>query len=265
MTACCDLKTAIYEYEALTGHPDDTIRLLTVQPGTSELINCHTSYARLSETPSYRALSYVWGNEDPVNEIRINGQKFLVRPNLWAFLNRLRSHDNPNCLWIDAICVNQADVIERDLQVLLMSKVYVQARAVISWLGLEIDSERFDWDNVKELSTEKLTCFQARLHTRKETRRLACAVYETIKLLALSPYWERTWITQEVLLGQPVVLWYGSLGELSLEDFGRVYCFMIEFDRLWGQDHKLFRTGRRDVLKGREVLRQLLTLKYSGR
>lgn len=82
MTTACRLESGIYEYETLAGYPDGTIRLFTVQPGTSEPINCHISFARLSENPSYKALSYVWGNEGPVNEVQTNGKKFLIRPDL---------------------------------------------------------------------------------------------------------------------------------------------------------------------------------------
>lgn len=50
-------------------------------------------------------------------------------------------------------------MIERNSQVLLMSKVYTKACAVYAWLGLEIKSERHDWDDVKDLSLEDLRVF----------------------------------------------------------------------------------------------------------
>lgn len=68
-----------------------------------------------------------------------------------------------------------------------------------------------------------------------------------------------------MLLGQSIVLWYGSVVELSLEDFCRLYCFMVAFDRDWGKHYALFLTGRQDVLHERDVLLQLLRFKYKGK
>ncbi|KAL2117630.1 hypothetical protein VTJ04DRAFT_7290 [Mycothermus thermophilus] len=38
-------------------------------------------------------------------------------------------------LWIDALCINQSDVHERNSQILLMGDVYSNAAVVLSWLG----------------------------------------------------------------------------------------------------------------------------------
>ncbi|KAI9768139.1 MAG: hypothetical protein M1839_004166 [Geoglossum umbratile] len=42
--------------------------------------------------------------------------------------------------WIDQICVNQADLLERTAQVAVMSRVYSQAKAVFFWMG-EMDED----------------------------------------------------------------------------------------------------------------------------
>jgi hypothetical protein len=40
-------------------------------------------------------------------------------------------------LWIDAICINQKDVEERNLQVFRMKSIFRQADEVVAWLGVE--------------------------------------------------------------------------------------------------------------------------------
>ncbi|KAG5807705.1 hypothetical protein H9Q74_007679 [Fusarium xylarioides] len=40
-------------------------------------------------------------------------------------------------LWIDAICINQDDIAERNSQVAMMSQIYGSARCVVAWLGEE--------------------------------------------------------------------------------------------------------------------------------
>ena len=39
-------------------------------------------------------------------------------------------------MWIDAICINQSNVAERELKVGLMRDIYQQAEGVVIWLGL---------------------------------------------------------------------------------------------------------------------------------
>lgn len=41
----------------------------------------------------------------------------------------------PTLLWIDAICINQQDILERNQQVNLMATIYQRATIVRVWLG----------------------------------------------------------------------------------------------------------------------------------
>ena len=110
----------------------------------------------------YTALSYVWGSQTTLHEIFLNGKPFYVGQNLYMALQRLRGqlsvlgllatppasvsaekierlkhHMLPEgrLLWIDSICINQADAIEREAQVKLMSRIYQQADHVHGDLG----------------------------------------------------------------------------------------------------------------------------------
>jgi hypothetical protein len=38
-------------------------------------------------------------------------------------------------IWTDALCINQDDILERNVQVSLMSRIYREARTVLIWLG----------------------------------------------------------------------------------------------------------------------------------
>ena len=55
-----------YRYDSLESHPEGNIRLLTIQPGSSYIIHCTTTVAHLDNEPQYKALSYIWGNEEPI-------------------------------------------------------------------------------------------------------------------------------------------------------------------------------------------------------
>src|SRR4051812_31986925 len=65
-------------------------------------------------SPNYEAVSYVWGQNLDVRKIFLNGHIVLITANLEAALRHIRLEDKPRILWVDAICINQSDVNERN-------------------------------------------------------------------------------------------------------------------------------------------------------
>ena len=90
-----------------------------------------------TSTGTYRALSYAWGNRDVTRSvfIRCNGRQVPVSSNLRDILRRLRRPDHEIVLWVDALCINQADDDERTHQVSFMRLIYENAAECIIWLG----------------------------------------------------------------------------------------------------------------------------------
>lgn len=84
---------------------------------------------QLSSAPSFYALSYMWGAPNECKEIVVNGEKFLIRENLWYFLWQGSIPDRCQYLWIDALCINQEDSNEKSHQVRLMGKIYSKVRS----------------------------------------------------------------------------------------------------------------------------------------
>ncbi|KAF2998776.1 hypothetical protein E8E14_006221 [Neopestalotiopsis sp. 37M] len=123
-------------------------RLLKLEGGTGEL-RCHIFQAYLSSHNNtsddkihdetmlipYEALSYCWGSNDLTKAIRVNGKILLITSNLFHALGYLRFADRDRLLWIDAICIDQRNVLERGHQVDLMGRLYSQADEVLIWLG----------------------------------------------------------------------------------------------------------------------------------
>jgi Heterokaryon incompatibility protein (HET) len=72
--------------------------------------------------------------------IYLNGKLFKVTSSVALALRSLRGTLRNRILWIDAICINQADLCERSQQVLHMCAIYSQASTVIVWLGPEDES-----------------------------------------------------------------------------------------------------------------------------
>ena len=94
--------------------------------------------------PEYCALSYTWGKPradvpDYTAEGRpsifLNGQSVKVSPNLYDALLQLHQYFSDKPVWIDALCINQDDIDERQCQVSAMDRVYGGAERVLIWLG----------------------------------------------------------------------------------------------------------------------------------
>lgn len=128
-----------YVYQPLE-RPDQQIRLLDLFPAQSGLIECKLRSESLdgSTSGSYEALSYCWGSPTASKVcILVDGSSFFVTPNLHAALLRLRSASpsKSRTVWIDAICIDQGNIREKNSQIPLMSQIYSSCQRVVVWLG----------------------------------------------------------------------------------------------------------------------------------
>ena len=91
----------------------------------------------LHDPIAYTALSYTWGNLEKVKSIEVGGKRLKITQNLFGFLYSWDTSklERPSLFWIDAICINQTNLIERNYQVGLIKKIYTQAAKVLVWLG----------------------------------------------------------------------------------------------------------------------------------
>jgi hypothetical protein len=97
-------------------------------------------------TAHYEALSYTWGppfeNQQLRDQlIKLCGAPFQVTGNLYDALKRLRLRHETRYLWVDAICINQSNINERNSQVAIMSKIYAYSQTVFIWLGEDSPSQ----------------------------------------------------------------------------------------------------------------------------
>lgn len=151
----------------------DSIRLLYLQPSRfTDDIHVTLTEVSLSKTPSYEALSYVWGSPTANDPISCHGEELLVTANCIAAMRRLRHKRKRRVLWIDAICIAQDSMNERNHQVRLMGGVYSKATRVIIWLGEETALSNsvisFLKDYHRILTRKWLLPFRGRLLDKKE-------------------------------------------------------------------------------------------------
>lgn len=119
------------------------MRLLHLHPDThDQVIRCNLHHVSLHEQPYYETLSYCWGSSEDKPIIQLNGNDFHVTQNLYAALQRIRHPQQERTLWIDALCINQDDVAERETQVLIMRHIYSKTACGMIWLGDEPETSQ---------------------------------------------------------------------------------------------------------------------------
>lgn len=177
------------------------IRLLTILPGQfNDVIHCTLHVVSLTAKPVYDALSYVWGDPAITREIHVQGDPHQVTSNLEKGLRHLRLADKPRVIWIDALCINQADLAERGSQVAQMGSIYRGAREVIAWLGEEEDSSNLALDFAEAGSSLSYWC-------RGSSSPVTQAILGSQHVQALGAlmnrlWWQRVWTFQELVLAK---------------------------------------------------------------
>ncbi|KAE8446778.1 hypothetical protein EG329_011683 [Mollisiaceae sp. DMI_Dod_QoI] len=180
------------------------------------------AYSVMHDDVSYHGLSYTWGSSDEkaTCPILLNGQMFMIRKNLGQGLRELRHNVHKVIIWIDAICIDQHNVSERNRQIPRMLEIYDAAFVVISWLSEGEEASDIAIDFLDELQHPKLQPDETGNwgpYTVKEgdswkikpipdlTRRLA-ALYRFF----LRPYFRRIWVIQELAVATSPSVYCGK-------------------------------------------------------
>ena len=115
----------------------DAIRVLRLCRGyNTDPISCELIEIFLQDDGvPYEALSYTRGDSEVDVDVLINKRKKPVRDNLYTALHCLRRASEDRLLWVDSLCINQADDREKTHQVGRMRRIYEKADRVLIWLG----------------------------------------------------------------------------------------------------------------------------------
>jgi hypothetical protein len=188
----------------------DTIRLLELMPISKfsylRGIDGRLIHSTFADLQDYIALSYTWGNNEAYGKktISLNGNDFEVRENLFWALSCLRTRTKV-VIWVDAICIDQSNIEERNYQVGLMPFIYNRAERVIIWLGLP--SALQERSKKKKPIRYKSDSEESESVEKKDE---VTVLFEDMPYLCGLEYWRRAWIVQEIGLSRDLRVHYGS-------------------------------------------------------
>lgn len=161
--------------------------------------------------PPFEALSYVWGDISSSSLIVLDYQSFGTGPNLYTALKSLQ-RDEDRCLWVDALCINQADHQERSSQVEMMGSIFKRAFLVVVYLGEMTDGHSIAMD------FQEAAGLDASLHWNPTLEpHIIChnmntnsqALQGHISAFLSVPWIRRLWTVQEYCVAQKVVFQCG--------------------------------------------------------
>lgn len=190
------------------------IRLLGIYPThqSEEPIVVDVAYIPLRMNVSYHALSYVWGAPEITRYLKNWNARIGVPDNLYSALHAIREQivdkdGGPCYVWVDAICINQSDEIEKDWTIRRMHNIFEGAASVqiciaspkfltMPVIKLLQDCAAGKFDDVSEQALFELDSLEA---------------WTDLFVLFKQPYFGRRWIVQELASASaPHVMMAGS-------------------------------------------------------
>jgi hypothetical protein len=212
-----------YTYTPLT-KPDE-IRLLIISPSANLEDPVYCQLVSTADHPAdappltYEALSYTWGNDDPIHEIKLLNlrreghrptlkklwAKFYVRRNLHAALRYLRDSAHPITLWVDALCINQKDDTERNIQVKRMAEIYNQASNVCVWLGVGDPPSKAALDSIPKMLEG--STFDEYIEDESKS-----GIWQSLALLMRNPWFSRRYVNNPAIILLEITKKYSKMG-----------------------------------------------------
>ncbi|KAH9908586.1 heterokaryon incompatibility protein-domain-containing protein [Xylariomycetidae sp. FL2044] len=189
----------------------------------------------------YDALSYTWGS--PFSEPEELEERYTkefdaqitviagskrgntnIGRNLYEALCHIWATGRRRFLWVDALCINQADLVEKSTHVQFMGHVFSQAKRVIIWFGIDDpDLPTFGhveflarvWRNPNKVPVIAWSMSPENFGPQEGEDELQFifpreAVKSLFRFLGRRRYLSRAWILQEVALGKECLILLGD-------------------------------------------------------
>jgi hypothetical protein len=207
---------------------DTTIRVLALQPSRDFNASIEVDIFHLDRATShdelrvlaYEAVSYCWGKPVFSHSLWCDDRTsfLLITENVDAMLRHFRNPVRARFLWIDAICLNQGDNMEKSQQVQLMGDIYRGAAKVDIWLGVPDDGELAAniFAATKQMAMLSITDPSVEYPGRRENPRHIGILQPDQSEIFIDglfglPWFTRRWVVQEVAHARHATVYWGHV------------------------------------------------------
>ena len=202
-------KETLYGYSSL---PLGSIRLFCKDDGAGSSGWSLTQHV-LDDAPAFFALSYVWGTEKPTEILDIEQWVLKITLSLSILLHQLEARCDMRFIWVDQICINQQDDLEKAVQVKMMRDIYVSAHKVLLWLGPSTQGSDLAMDSIAPLDESIGVLPRSHFSRDDIPSRLPGQddpFWPALVDLYIRPWYDRLWVLQEAILANDVEVLCGN-------------------------------------------------------
>jgi hypothetical protein len=205
-----------FPYETIQA--SSQIRVIELAPGEyGSPLEATWKIVDMQRPSYYEAVSHHWGPPGSRARISLPEGHLQISSSISAALQQFRQTDVVRCLWIDSICINQADNTEKDAQVRIMRSIYHQADRTLIWLGKERKETAAAFSAIQRLARASQTIQEQYGSLGHFELALKAGLFdvtpaERSALIALLErgWFYRTWVLQEVALSPKAMLHCGG-------------------------------------------------------
>ena len=181
-------------------------------------MTCKFTNVSLDNLPdTYKAISYCWGDASSTDKVWAGENRYLeLNSSAASILKAIAAQKSDRYFWIDAICIDQKDQNDKNNQVPLMGDIYSSAVQVIAWLGSPSKDSDQAIDFIDHLFKSITDLFRRNVPvTMDSLSQSADCQFPSPGWTALArflqrPWFQRTWIIQEVVLATDVLIICGG-------------------------------------------------------
>ncbi|KAM7195813.1 Heterokaryon incompatibility protein (HET) domain containing protein [Rhypophila sp. PSN 637] len=159
--------------------------------------------------PKYSAISYCWGGLPAESHLVFGDGSYLpITKKAARILARIAV--DAEHIWLDAVCINQADLAEKALQIPLMANIYRSASSVEVWLGRDEGIPRVFSPAAHNPTTSPNAKFQIEYDPGRHDPFTPYSHQNVVDLI-WSPWFERVWVVQELCFGRELRYHFGDV------------------------------------------------------
>jgi hypothetical protein len=261
-----DIASKSFSYKPVVGKEE--IRVLRLEPGKTGGLKGELVHVQLNDNPAYEALSYAWGPPVKPYAITLPNGNLRITESLFTGLIRLRRRGKSRLLWIDQLCINQDDNMEKSQQILLMSRIYSLASRVLVWLGEDEGNGSIALRLLEEIGKMDTSNLPERLVSRAWMRENGLPASGERAWYALLNFWRRpwfrrAWVVQEFVLAKDALMICGD-AQLSWKAFTSAHEKMTQYSLLdWGTFEDLdIQEQKKEAFSGAMMFRFMMETKH---